>query len=37
VIKENEKAISFWKKNNFQVIGEVNNGEFDLLILERKI
>lgn len=37
VIRSNIKALHFWKKMNFKEIGETNNGEFDLIIMELKI
>ncbi|WP_242648504.1 GNAT family N-acetyltransferase [Clostridium novyi] len=37
VIKENTKALDFWKKVGFKVFIEKNNGEFDLLLMEKSI
>ena len=37
VIKENTKALDFWKKVGFKVFTEKNNGEFDLLLMEKSI
>ncbi|KGM92842.1 GNAT family acetyltransferase [Clostridium novyi A str. 4552] len=37
VIKENTKALDFWKKVGFKVFTEKNNGEFDLLLMEKYI
>ena len=35
VIKENTKALSFWKKVGFEVFKEGNNGEFNLFLMEK--
>ncbi len=37
VIKENHKAVKFWRKVGFDVLREVNNGEFDLYVMEKSI
>lgn len=37
VIKENRKAVKFWRKVGFDVLREVNNGEFDLYVMEKSI
>lgn len=37
VIKENISALAFWKKIGFEVFREVNNGEFDLFLMEKSI
>jgi ribosomal protein S18 acetylase RimI-like enzyme len=37
VIKENVNAFAFWSKIGFTVFREGNNGEFDLLLMEKHI
>lgn len=37
VIKENINALAFWNKIGFEVFKEVNNGEFDLFLMEKSI
>lgn len=37
VIKENIRALAFWNKIGFEVFKEVNNGEFDLFLMEKFI
>ena len=37
VIKENINALNFWKKVGFEVFREVNNGEFDLYLMEKPL
>jgi len=37
VIKENTKALDFWKKVGFKVFTKKNNGEFDLFLMEKSI
>jgi len=37
VIKENISGIVFWKKMGFEIFKEVNNGEFDLFLMEKTI
>lgn len=37
VIKENRKAVKFWRKVGFDVLREVNNGEFDLYVMGKSI
>lgn len=37
VIKENINALAFWSKIGFEVFKEVNNGEFDLFLMEKSI
>ena len=37
VIKENERALKFWTKQGFDSFTEVNNGDFDLVLMEKHL
>lgn len=37
VIKNNSKALAFWKRVGFEVFKEVNNGEHDLFLMEKHL